>query len=97
MSRQRIEIEVRHMDRLIKELKNISSKLDRQRPEEPKEEQGREEQDRDEMTPEKVGEILRRLSIYCEAIPTCEACVLKEICEAAGTNFCPSDWSLWTL
>lgn len=85
------------MDRLIKELKNISSKLDRQRPEESKEEQSREEQGREGLTPEEVGEILKRLSIYCEAMPTCEACVFKEICEEAGTYFCPREWTLWTL
>ena len=94
MSRQRIEIEVRHMDRLIKELKNISSKLDRQRPEEPKEEQSREEQDREGLTPEDVGEILKRLIIYCETTPTCEACVFKEICEKAGPYFSPRGWTL---
>lgn len=88
MSRQRIEIEVRHMDRLIKELKNISSKLDKIK------------QEPDRETVEQLKsfeEILQWMHNICksrESFADCEGCYLGEICTKAGDSFKPSAWKL---
>lgn len=73
------------MDRLIKELKNISSKLDKIK----------QEPDRETLEQLKsFEEILQWFHNICEAQETCAGCYLGETCTKAGDSFKPREWTL---